>query len=383
MPSALLNPRITLALLAAAAIAPPVRAMEHVVFNDEGVQRSVTGRVLLGGLRGDMLLEGRAGGLWLIDSKDVVSGESDAEPFEPLSTEELGERLLADLPDRYRLHTTEHYVVAYDTSREYAEWTSSLLEGLQRAFLAYWRKQGFELEEPHYPLPIIIHQSYDDYRAAVQKDIGDGGEGVVGYYSMKNNRVTMFDITGSQELRGSGRRGSRREITRMLSTPRAVPLVATIVHEATHQIAYNCGLQERYSDLPMWLVEGMAVYFEAPDAGSTRGWRGIGKVNYRRLDTFRRHAHQWNLASLTSLVADGARLRDPRTAGVAYADAWALNYYLIKYRPDDYVAYMKTLSKKKALEQDTAETRLAEFREHFGDLGPLLNDFLRRMSRVD
>ena len=44
--------------------------------------------------------------------------------------------------------------------------------------------------------------------------------------------------------------------------------MATIVHEATHQIAFNCGMQQRYADIPLWLCEGMAVYFEAPDLAS-------------------------------------------------------------------------------------------------------------------
>jgi hypothetical protein len=84
-----------------------------------------------------------------------------------------------------------------------------------------------------------------------------------------------------------------REINEMLSQPAAVPLVATIVHEATHQIAFNCGLQQRYADIPLWLCEGMAVYFEAPDLTSTRGWRGIGRVNYPRLETFRKNVPNW------------------------------------------------------------------------------------------
>src|SRR5262245_4562548 len=153
----------------------------------------------------------------------------------------------------------------------------------------------------------------------------------------------------------------------MLSQPEAIPLVATIVHEATHQIAFNCGLQTRYADIPLWLCEGMAVYFEAPDLTSTRGWRGIGKVNYPRLETFRRNLPRWSDDSLNSLVSDSRRFRDPRAASDAYADAWALNYYLIKYRPDEYVAYLKMLSEKEPLLEDDPKTRLAEFRQHFGD----------------
>ena len=35
--------------------------------------------------------------------------------------------------------------------------------------------------------------------------------------------------------------------------------VATIIHEATHQLAYNSGMQRRYADNPMWVSEGLAT----------------------------------------------------------------------------------------------------------------------------
>jgi hypothetical protein len=158
--------------------------------------------------------------------------------------------------------------------------------------------------------------------------------------------------------------------------------VATIVHEATHQIAFNCGLSARYADIPLWLCEGMAVYFEAPDLSSTRGWRGIGRVNYARLATFHDNLPNWHDDSLKSLLAADRRFRDPQTAVDAYADAWALNYYLIKYESEAYAAYLKTLAKKRPLMQDDSATRLADFRQHFGDLPRLQQKFLKQMARV-
>src|SRR4029079_18377404 len=121
--------------------------------------------------------------------------------------------------------------------------------------------------------------------------------------------INMFDLTGAEALRGQQRRGTLRDINQMLSQPAAVPLVATIVHEATHQIAFNSGLQTRYADLPLWLLEGMAVYFEAPDLDSSRGWTGIGKVNYPRLETFRKNQPKWNDRTLGGMLADDKRFR--------------------------------------------------------------------------
>lgn len=385
-----------LACLLGCLAAVPVCAMETLTFryrpypDAEAKTLTASGRLLASDSAGNRFLETDDGARHLIAADDIVREWSDERPFEPVAHEVMGERLLADLPSDFRVHTTKRYVIAYDTSREYAEWTSSLLEGLYKALTRYWKKQGIELEEPRFPLPIVIHSSAKAYQAEAK---GEGvGKGVIGYYHLKTNRVRMFDLTGAQEMRSAGlsmRRGSRSEISRMLSAPVAGPLVATIVHEATHQVCFNTGLLQRMADLPLWLVEGMAVYFEAPQAGSNRGWRGIGKMNERRMATFLRNLPKWNESSLTSLIGSDDRLRDPRTAGAAYADAWALNYYLIKRRSDDYVAYVKKLGEREPLEgppatetdAEASRRRIALFTEHFGELREMEADFLEGMRR--
>ena len=332
---------------------------------------------------GGVLLQTADGQLWTIEADEVVRRTRLDKPFAPLSHKELSEQLLADLPAGFRTHLTPHYVVAYNTSRAYAQWASSLLERLHKAFTNYWENEGLELREPEFPLPVLIFADRQAYDHFSRDDLPGGTGAIIGFYSLRSNRVNMFDLTGAEALRGDdARRGSMREINQMLSQPEALPLVATIVHEATHQITFNCGLQQRYADIPLWLCEGMAVYFEAPDLSSTRGWRGIGRVNYARLSTFRRNLSVWHNGSLTALLGDNRRFRDPRTAADAYADAWALNYYLIKYEPKAYTAYLEMLAKKTPFIEDGSETRMAEFREHFGDLSELEQRFLKQMSRV-
>ncbi len=357
--------------------------VERVTFFSEGGQQTVAGRILLEAQDGGVLVESADGQQHTIEGKSVLSRQKSDAPFRPLTTAELGEKLLAKLSPGFRIHRTPHYIICYNTSREYAEWTSSLYERLYKAFTSYWKRQGMEIREPEFPLVVVAFADRGSYEAAAHDDLGDAVRNVVGYYNLKTNLVSMYDLTGAESVRGpENRRGSLREITQMLSQRAAVPLVATIVHEATHQIAFNCGLQTRFADIPLWQSEGMAVYFEAPDLSSSRGWRGIGRVNYPRLQTFQRNLPNWRRNSLESLIADNTRFRDPRTAVAAYADAWALNYFLIKYRPDEYAAYLKTLAQKQPLVEDNLDTRLAEFKQHFGDLRTLERDFLNKMSRV-
>ena len=234
------------------------------------------------------------------------------------------------------------------------------------------------------PLPVLIFGDEASYAAYARRDLGGPPGSIIGYYSIASNRVMMYDLTGMQALRSEAdQRGSRHDITALLSLPAAEPLLATIVHEATHQISFNCGLQTRFVDNPLWLSEGMAVYFETPDLSSSRGWRGIGNVNYARWDRFRENEARGRNAPLARLIADDQLLRDPETAVDGYAQAWAWNYFLIRWRPDQYAAYLQDIAARPVLTAASPAERLAQFREHFGDdLDALQADFYRRMQRI-
>ena len=146
---------------------------------------------------------------------------------------------------------------------------------MQKSFLYFWKKRGAKVHEPKSPLAVLIFNNKASYIKHAQAELGASAGNAIGYYSLQTNRIVMYDLTGSQALlREATNRGSMKDISALMQTPRAEPLVATIIHEATHQIAYNCGLQTRYADNPIWLSEGMAVYFETPDLTSNRLWDG-------------------------------------------------------------------------------------------------------------
>ena len=160
-------------------------------------------------------------------------------------------------------------------------------------------------------------------------------------------------------------------------------MVATIIHEATHQLAYSSGIHQRLADIPLWLSEGFAMYFETPDLKSRRGWAGIGNVNRPRLVRFRQSLSTRPNDALVSVLSSDERFRNTKTALGAYAEAWALNYYLIKRYPEQYNDYLKMLAEKGPLLTDTPEERIAEFRAAFGvDLATFDRDFLKYMRGV-
>jgi hypothetical protein len=361
------------------------RAVEHILVNVDGRPQKISGKVLLEDSAGSVLLETDEGGLWPLHIKSIENRTSDSRPFEPLDKEQLGQRLLEEMGEGFQLHESKNYVVVFNTTQTYAQWTSSLLERLQKAFIVFWKKRGAEVESPDAPLAVLVFGDKASYLRHARQELGEGAGNAIGYYSIQSNRIVMYDLTGMQSLRSQDtRRGTLSDITYMLSQREAEPLVATIVHEATHQISFNCGLQTRFGENPVWLSEGLAMYFETPDLSSRRSWSGIGKVNYQRWDRFRANFSAGKVGHLKQLVVDDDRFHDSRTAVDSYAEAWAWNYFLIKWHPDEYLAYLKELAAKPVLEPEKPAERLATFRKHFGDdLTELEADFSRRMSRVD
>lgn len=359
-----------------------VFAIEHVSLERDGKSIHVDGKIVVEAADGGLLVQDARGVLWAITPDEIVSRDSDAIPFIPADHDEMGERLLKEFPDGFRIHKTAHYVVCYNTSPAYAQWCGALYERLLLAFRTYWKNRGFKLHDPEMPLVALVFDSQRSYAAYAKPELGDATSKIIGYYSPQSNRVVMYDLTGSEV--GGRRRGSTADhINRLLMRPGAERTVATVIHEATHQIAFNCGLQTRYADIPLWISEGMAIYFETPDLRSSKGWRKFGDVNHVRLSDFRRYLRNRPNDSLATLISNDDRFRDPRRADAAYAEAWALNYFLIRKRPKDYLAYMKVLSEKRPLRYDDPKDRQMLFKECFGDDVEKLNtEFLRYMRTV-
>jgi hypothetical protein len=369
-------------ILLCIALAAPALALDHVTLRRDGKQLHLSGRLLVTAQDGGLLLLAADGLIWAIPPDEQVKHTSDEEPFRPLTRDEMTKRLLADLPRGFEAYGTTHYLILHNTSRAYAQWCGSLFERLYMAFTNSWTRKRFELTEPEFPLVAVVFADRPSYLKFSRPELGAAGESIIGYFALTTNRMTMYDLTGVEAQGRAGRIGTSAQINQILAQPDALRTVATIVHEATHQIAFNCGLHTRLSDCPLWFSEGIAVYFETPDLRSANGWSGIGAVNRPRLEQFQRYSAARPADSLATLIRDDKRFRDTKKSPDAYAEAWALTYFLLHQRPKEYVAYLRVLSKKKPLLQDEPDKRLDEFRQAFGELKQVDTEFLRYMGRV-
>ena len=344
----------------------------RVEFRDAGKERVALGNVLVEAQDGGILLESRNQTIWALQPEDILSRKALETTPNPLDKDELAEQLREELPG-VRIHHTKHYVICYNTTRAYAEWSGALFERLHRAFINYWSRRGLDLTETP-PLVALVFRDRKSYRAYGRRELGEGIESIIGYYSYKTNRIAMYDLT-------EGRRGrSAAQINAMMRRERTV---ATVIHEATHQLAFNSGLHQRFADIPLWLSEGLAIYFESPDLKSSRGWNTIGDVNRVRLGQFRKFARERTANSLLSLVASNDRFQTAGMASEAYAESWAFCYFLIRTEPKKFASYLKLLQEKEPLREDTVEERLEDFSRVFGKLPQEMNrDFLRHMSKI-
>lgn len=374
---------VVLAAVAAAAPAPPADTapatrLSLSLQGDEG-PRVIEGRVVVEALDGGVLLELDDQRLELVQPEAIRERrEIDGEAAAPLEAREQGRLILAELPPGFDLLVTKHYVVCHDTSRAYAQWCAALFERLHDAFVNYWRKAGVDVEAPARPLVVVIFADRQRYEAHAAQDLGAAADRVVGYYNILTNRVTTFDLTGSDALARRPATSASKAGLEILASPEAAGLVSTLVHEASHQMAFNCGLHHRLAPVPVWLSEGVATFFETPDP-SGRGWKGIGGVNRPRLEKF---LAGYRPGVLAAIVAADEPFRDAATGVDSYARAWALTAFLAQTRKKALVAYLRLMAEKEPLGPDSAEARLADFEQAFGaapgDLEEPLLKFLAR-----
>ena len=343
-------------------------AVDRVIFRQNGQLHKVVGSPLLEAEDGGMLFQASDGQIWTIQPEEIEERKSDSEVLEPPSREASVATLVQQLGEGFRVHQTAHYVVVSDADEPFVLYCAGLFEKLYKGFYAFWKNNRWELPEPQFPLVAVIFNDKASFQRYARPEAGPAAESIIGYYNLQTNRIATYDIA-----EGAGARAGVFLVDRN---------IATLVHEATHQLAYNCGLQKRYADNPYWVSEGMAVFFESPDLKRGDGWRQIGKINEVNRIRFAQYLRERPADSLVTLIQDDARLKNSSTASFAYAEAWALTYFLVKTKPEAYVNYLKRLSEGEYLQTLEPRQRVQMFCEAFGEIEKLDKQFIAYTRRI-
>ncbi len=321
--------------------------------------RTVVGEVLVESQDGGVMLLGDDGRIWTIQPEQIADRQSDSEPLGVASSEEAVQRVMAELPNGFEVYRTTNYAIIHNTNEAYAKQVGLLFERLHSGFYTFWNNQRWEQPPSRFPLIALVFANHDDFLKYSVAEVGDTGKAVIGYYHLSTNRMTTFYV------------------------PNLERNIATIIHEATHQLAYNVGMQRRFADNPKWVSEGLAMFFEAPDFSNPRGWRSIGRVNQVNLARWKKYLPNRPADSLATLVGDDTRFNNSATATDAYGEGWAFTYFLIKTKRDEYVDYLKTLSAGKPLAEKTNRERIELLEQSFGGtLADLDHQFVSYMQKV-
>ncbi len=306
----------------------------------------------------EVRLVGRDGRLWQFPPAAAADWRHLSHQFAPATVSELRAELLRELGPAFEVTSTTRYVVAH--ARGQRDRWPNRFENLYREFTTYFGKRGLRLREPEFPLVAVVLPDEADFRRYLAALGSPAPPGLLGFYSLQTNRIVLFDIDPS------GPYDAWHETA------------TTILHEATHQTAFNTGVHSRYAPPPLWVAEGLATLFEARGVYNARYYTTrADRINRVRLDDFRRVVAPRHTPDLLASIVAEDRLFSTHPAA-AYAEAWALTFYLVETQPDRYARYVALTAARPPFSEYTAEERTADFASVFGDRWAMLEAQLLR-----
>lgn len=268
--------------------------------------------------------------------------------FRPFTAGEMRAELQRNLGDALEVTGTGHYVVAHPKGQG-QQWADRF-EELYRSMKMYFSVRGLRMHEPDFPLAAIVWRRREDFLRYAAAEGVQLPSGVIGYYSQLSNRITLYDMAAGANDPDAWRQNA-----------------ATIVHEATHQTAFNTGIHRRFAEAPTWVVEGLGTMFEPRGVWDSRRYPRLeDRINRDRLDYFRQYLKAGRPPQgFLLLVADDRLFRTNPLA--AYAEAWALTFYLMENQPRQYGQYLARTAALEPFAVYRTQDRLADFRAAFGD----------------
>ncbi|MEM8943886.1 MAG: DUF1570 domain-containing protein [Planctomycetota bacterium] len=291
-----------------------------------------------------MFMLGRDGELYDFAPKTAEDSRKIGRGFRGYSISEMRQKVRQEFDRSFAISTTNHFVVVHPRG-EWGAW-SDRLESLYRSFVHYMTVRGFNIRQPSVALVAVVFRNQSEYYRYAAANGSNLQPGTLGHYDPKSNRIFLFDASD-----GTGDDWSAN--------------AATIIHEATHQTAYNVGVHRRFAEQPRWLVEGLAMMFESRGVWDSRSsYTRADRINAGRLYDFKLGLKQRSSSVIKQLVASDRLFRS--SARQAYAEAWTLSFFLSETRPIQYSDYLARVAARKPFSKYSARARLADFVKVFG-----------------
>jgi hypothetical protein len=290
------------------------------------------------------------------------------------STPTTQESLLAELGQGFGIHKTEHFALAYNTDPQLARQVAKRVERTYGAAIAFCRFLRIQAITPSQPLEVVLFDRYEQY-ADYGRSIGFSPKHTRGFYDGHANRSAFYNAFNDPEIqqlnakisllatRPDAKPARLHQLRRQVDYHAGTVLQTAMRHETAHQVLYNCGVLSRSVPTPLWLAEGLACLFEVQAAGPRRHL----PVNQPRLEKFNEVAAHNALLPLTELLTARPSPKIELThTETFYAQSWAMCYYLTKYRPRPFAAYLKLIRARSPTQEPSDRQELADFEQSFG-----------------
>jgi Protein of unknown function (DUF1570) len=302
-------------------------------------------------------LLGRDGAMTEFAPADAQDYHKTGDSFAPYPQNMLRGMLEREFGPQYEVSGTAHFLVVHPQGQ--TQWADRF-EDMYRSSVMYFTVRGFTLTNPQFPLVAIVFPNQDAFRHYAAKDTVPAGAGLLGYYSPYTNRVALFDV-------GNGR----------TTNAQWQENYATVLHEASHQTAFNTGIHSRWSPPPRWVAEGLGTMFEARGVADSRTYPNqADRINRGRLNDFKMQMANQKPEELVEMINSDRQFdSDPIRA---YAQAWAFTFFLVEEMPREYARYLQKTAARSAFTLYPSAQRLKDFTDVFGENLALLDaHFLR------
>ena len=300
--------------------------------------------------------------------------------FRPWDAATVQDHLRQELGRDFEVVGTGQYLVAGAANQVGA--LAQTFEQVARSFHQHFGVRGLELHEAEFPLVAIVFPDQVSFARYAGRQGVRISPGLKGLYMPLSNHVLMYVETKTPEkVSFMPALAPQKRGPQLFQQPGwasvSGSLQDTIIHEATHQVAFNCGLHSRLGENPTWVVEGLATVFEAPGIREPKFSQPSAKWNVERLNWFRQYqAHRRPANALEQMVlTDDLFLESPLDA---YSQAWAWTFFLMETRPTEYVKYLQLMARHEALVPYTPAARKADFETFFGNEYSLLEAHFQR-----
>ncbi len=285
-------------------------------------------------------------GRWFsVNPREVEGLREVSNSFRPYSAAELRGRLQQEFGSAFETAGDGHYLVVFPKGQR--DTWAPRFEQLYRSFQQYFTARGWRPNEPTFPLVAVVFPSQQQFQQYAAREGSKLTAGTLGYYSPISNRILLYDVTHNSRLDWSLN-------------------AETIIHEAAHQTAFNTGVHNRFAQPSRWIVEGLGTLFEARGVWNSAKYKSQGdRINRYRFEAFQKYAQSRRPAGAMAELIASDRPFQTDIEG-AYAEAWALTFFLSETDPRHYLEYLKKTAAVSNFSQRRSPERLADFTAIFG-----------------